>query len=78
MYLLFSETILLITQSLLPHCFCVMHFKSFKPCIVVVDCLLYLFYHSQRLYLLFTYPYYGGKRVTSVTGSVGFLCEGAL
>ncbi len=25
--------------------------------LVVVECLLYLFYHSQCLYLLFTYPY---------------------
>jgi len=52
-----------------------------KLCIVVVVCLLYLFSHSKRLYLLFTYPYpwsIDQEFATSVTGSVGFLREGAL
>ncbi len=47
---------------------------------VLVECLLYLFYHSKRLYLLFTYPYpwsFNQEFATSVTGSVGFLCEDA-
>ncbi len=47
---------------------------------VLVECLLYLFYHSKRLYLLFTYPYpwsIDQEFATSVTGSVGFLCEDA-
>ncbi len=42
---------------------------------------VYLFYHSKCLYLLFTYPYpwsIDQEFATSVTGSVGFLCEGAL
>ncbi len=50
-----------------------------KLYIVIVECLLYLFYHSKRLYLLFTYPYPWSfmSKATSVTGSVNFLCEGA-
>ncbi len=49
-----------------------------KLYIVVFVCLLYLFYYSKCLYLLFTYPYpwsIDQEFVTSVTGSVGFLCE---
>ncbi len=52
-----------------------------KLYIVIFVCLLYLFYHSKRLYLLFTYPFpwsIDQEFATSVTGSVGFLCEGAL
>ncbi len=53
-----------------------------KLYIVVVECLLYLFYNSKRLYLLFTNPnpwsFMSSLVATSMNGSVDFLCEGVL
>ncbi len=50
--------------------------------VLTTVCLLYLFYNSKRLYLLFTNPYpwsfMSSLVATSMTGSVDVLCEGPL